>query len=128
MWEPSSPSPVTPLTDTIVVFDRMRESLRNKRGKVIDVMNIAINATLSRTILTSVTTFVAVLVLWIFGGAALKEFSFAIMIGVVVGTYSSIFIAAPVVYIWSKARGTNLRKELLDADLDMSMQISEPAE
>ena len=106
----------------------MRESLRNKRGKVIDVMNIAINATLSRTILTSVTTFVAVLVLWIFGGAALKEFSFAIMIGVVVGTYSSIFIAAPVVYIWSKARGTNLRKELLDADLDMSRQISEPAE
>tara|TARA_B110000914_G_scaffold171066_1_gene151759 strand:+ start:578 stop:2989 length:2412 start_codon:yes stop_codon:yes gene_type:complete len=116
------------INDTIVVFDRMRESLRNKRGKVIDVMNIAINATLSRTILTSVTTFVAVLVLWIFGGAALKEFSFAIMIGVVVGTYSSIFIAAPVVYIWSKARGTNLRKELLDADLDMSMQISEPAE
>jgi SecD/SecF fusion protein len=50
------------------------------------------------------------------------------MIGVVVGTYSSIFIAAPVVYIWSKARGTNLRKELLDADLDMSRQISEPAE
>lgn len=116
------------INDTIVVFDRMRESLRNKRGKVIDVMNIAINATLSRTILTSVTTFVAVLVLWIFGGAALKEFSFAIMIGVVVGTYSSIFIAAPVVYIWSKARGTNLRKELLDADLDMSRQISEPAE
>jgi SecD/SecF fusion protein len=74
------------INDTIVVFDRMRESLRNKRGKVIDVMNIAINATLSRTILTSVTTFVAVLVLWIFGGAALKEFSFAIMIGVVVGT------------------------------------------
>ncbi|MCX8238497.1 MAG: protein translocase subunit SecD [Akkermansiaceae bacterium] len=116
------------INDTIVVFDRMRESLRNKRGNVIDVMNIAINATLSRTILTSVTTFVAVLVLWIFGGAALKDFSFAIMIGVVVGTYSSIFIAAPVVYIWSKARGTNLRKELLDADLDMSMQISEPAE
>lgn len=116
------------INDTIVVFDRMRESLRNKRGKVIDVMNIAINATLSRTILTSVTTFVAVLVLWIFGGAALKDFSFAIMIGVVVGTYSSIFIAAPVVYIWSKARGTNLRKELLDADLDMSRQISEPAE
>ncbi|MGY8659064.1 MAG: protein translocase subunit SecD [Verrucomicrobiales bacterium] len=116
------------INDTIVVFDRMRESLRNKRGNVIDVMNIAINATLSRTILTSVTTFVAVLVLWIFGGAALKDFSFAIMIGVVVGTYSSIFIAAPVVYIWSKARGTNLRKELLDADLDMSRQISEPAE
>jgi len=118
------------INDTIVVFDRMRESLRNKRGDVIDVMNAAINATLSRTILTSVTTFVAVLVLFIFGGAALKDFSFAIMIGVVVGTYSSIFIAAPVVYIWSKARGTNLRKELLDADLDMAtmLQDKKPAE
>ncbi len=116
------------INDTIVVFDRMRESLRSKRGNVIDVMNIAINATLSRTILTSVTTFVAVLVLWIFGGAALKDFSFAIMIGVIIGTYSSIFIAAPVVYIWSKARGTNLRKELLDADLDMSTHIAKPTE
>lgn len=115
------------INDTIVVFDRMREALRSKRGEVIDVMNAAINATLSRTILTSATTFVAVLVLWIFGGAALKDFSFAIMIGVVIGTYSSIFIAAPVVYLWSKARGTNLRKELLDADLDMSTQISEPS-
>ncbi len=118
------------INDTIVVFDRMREALRSKRGEVIDVMNAAINATLSRTILTSVTTFVAVLVLYIFGGAALKDFSFAIMIGVVVGTYSSIFIAAPVVYLWSKARGTNLRKELLDADLDMStmLQDKKPAE
>jgi SecD/SecF fusion protein len=115
------------INDTIVVFDRMMETLRSKRGDVAQVMNLAINATLSRTILTSVTTFVAVLVLWIFGGAALKDFSFAIMIGVVVGTYSSIFIAAPVVYIWSKSRGTNLRKELLDASLDMSTEVVEPA-
>ena len=114
------------INDTIVVFDRLRETLRSKRGDVANVMNFAINATLSRTILTSVTTFVAVLVLWIFGGSALKDFSFAIMIGVVVGTYSSIFIAAPVVYLWSKARGTNLRSELLDANLDMSTGI-EPA-
>ncbi len=115
------------INDTIVVFDRMRETLRSKRGDVSDVMNLAINATLSRTILTSVTTFVAVFVLWIFGGAALKDFSFAIMIGVIIGTYSSIFIAAPVVYIWSKSRGTNLRKELLDASLDMSTEVVEPA-
>ena len=98
----------------------MRETLRGKRGNLIDVMNTAINATLSRTILTSVTTFVAVFVLWIFGGSALKDFSFAMMIGVVIGTYSSIFIAAPVVYIWSKFRGTDLRAELLDAEFDMS--------
>jgi len=106
------------INDTIVVFDRVRETLRSKRGSVLDVMNLAINATLSRTILTSVTTFMAVLVLYIFGGAALKDFSFAIMIGVVVGTYSSIFVASPVVMLWSRARGTNLRRELLDANLE----------
>ena len=114
------------INDTIVVFDRMRESLRSKRGDVAQVMNLAINATLSRTILTSVTTFMAVLVLWIFGGSALKDFSFAIMIGVVIGTYSSIFIAAPVVYIWSK-KGSKLRQELLDASLDMPTDLAEPA-
>ena len=114
------------INDTIVVFDRMRESLRSKRGDVAQVMNLAINATLSRTILTSVTTFVAVLVLWVFGGSALKDFSFAIMIGVVIGTYSSIFIAAPVVYIWSK-KGSKLRQELIDASLDISTEIAEPA-
>ena len=113
------------INDTIVVFDRMRESLRSKRGDVAQVMNLAINATLSRTILTSVTTFVAVLVLWIFGGSALKDFSFAIMIGVVVGTYSSIFIAAPVVYIWSK-KGSKLRQELIDASLDLPNDVGEP--
>lgn len=106
------------INDTIVVFDRIRETLRTKRGDVQDLMNLAINATLSRTVLTSVTTFVAVLVLYIFGGSALKDFSFAIMIGVVVGTYSSIFIAAPVVYLWSEKRGSNLRRELLDANLE----------
>jgi len=61
---------------------------------------------------------VAVLVLYIFGGAALQDFSYTIMIGVIVGTYSSIFIASPIVYIWSKVRGANLRRELLDANLE----------
>lgn len=106
------------INDTIVVFDRIREDLRSRRGDVQEVMNHAINATLSRTVLTSLTTFVAVLVLYIFGGAALQDFSFTIMIGVVVGTYSSIFIASPIVYIWSKMRGANLRRELLDANLE----------
>ena len=106
------------INDTIVVFDRIREDLRSRRGDVQDVMNHAINATLSRTVLTSVTTFVAVLVLYIYGGSALKDFSFTIMIGVIVGTYSSIFIASPIVYIWSKMRGANLRRELLDANLE----------
>jgi len=106
------------INDTIVVFDRIREDLKTKRGDVKDVMNTAINSTLSRTVLTSMTTFVAVLVLFIYGGAALKDFSFTIMIGVVVGTYSSIFIASPIVYVWTKMRGANLRRELLDANLE----------
>ena len=106
------------INDTIVVFDRIRETLRTKRGEVDSVMNLAINATLARTILTSLTTFMAVLVLYIFGGASLKAFSFAIMIGVIVGTYSSIFVASPIVLIWSRIRGTNLRRELLDANLE----------
>lgn len=106
------------INDTIVVFDRIRENLKTKRGDVKDVMNGAISSTLSRTVLTSVTTFVAVLVLFIYGGAALKDFSLTIMIGVIVGTYSSIFIASPIVYIFSKMRGINLRRELLDANLE----------
>ena len=106
------------INDTIVVFDRIRESLKMKRGEVEEVMNIAINATLSRTILTSATTFITVLVLFIFGGPALKSFSLAIMVGVVVGTYSSIFVASPIVLIWSRKRGVNLRRELLDANLE----------
>lgn len=106
------------INDTIVVFDRIRETLRMKRGNVEDIMNIAINSTLSRTLLTSVTTFMAVLVLYLFGGPALKDFSFAIMIGVVVGTYSSIFVASPIVLLWSQKRGSNLRRELLDANLE----------
>ncbi len=106
------------INDTIVVFDRIREQLQLRSGDIKDIMNEAINATLSRTILTSVTTFVAVLVLFIFGGAAMRDFALAMMIGVIVGTYSSIFVAAPVVAWWSKKRGTNLRAEVIDAQLE----------
>ncbi|MGJ8677113.1 MAG: protein translocase subunit SecD [Akkermansiaceae bacterium] len=111
------------INDTIVVFDRIREDLKIKRGDVKVVMNQAINTTLSRTVITSVTTFVAVFVLYIFGGSALKDFSFTIMIGVLVGTYSSIFIASPIVYVWSKLRGTNLRKELFDAEEQLDANL-----
>ena len=106
------------INDTIVVFDRIREQLQLRSGDIRDIMNEAINATLSRTILTSVTTFVAVLVLFIFGGAAMRDFALAMMIGVVVGTYSSIFVAAPMVAWWAKKRGTNLRAEVIDAQLE----------
>ncbi len=110
------------INDTIVVFDRIRENLKTKRGKVKDIMNDAISTTLSRTVLTSVTTLVSVILLFFLGGPALKDFALAIIVGVLVGTYSSIFVASPIVYLWSKFRGTNLRRELLDADL--SQQVS----
>lgn len=106
------------INDTIIVFDRIREQLQMRGGKITDIMNEAINATLSRTILTSSTTFASVVVLAIFGGAAMREFSIAMIIGILIGTYSSIFIAAPVVAWWAKKRGTNLRTEVLDANLD----------
>jgi SecD/SecF fusion protein len=106
------------INDTIVVFDRIREQLQLRGGDIKDIMNEAINATLSRTILTSTTTFASVLVLAIFGGSAMREFSIAMMIGVLIGTYSSIFIATPVVAWWSQKRGTNLRAEVLDANLE----------
>jgi SecD/SecF fusion protein len=104
------------INDTIVVFDRIREGLRTKRGDVKDIMNQAINTTLSRTLLTSLTTLLTVGCLFLFGGKALNDFSFAVIIGVLVGTYSSIFVASPIVFWWSKRSKTNLRREVLDAD------------
>jgi SecD/SecF fusion protein len=84
------------INDTVVVFDRVREYLvRFTKGNLSDVFNDAINSTLSRTLMTSVTTLLVVAILFVFGGDALRGFSFALLIGVVVGTYSSIFIATP---------------------------------
>ena len=84
------------MNDTVVVYDRVRENLRKYRKKeMIDLLNISINETLSRTIMTSVTTLLALLSLYIFGGSVIKGFTFAMIWGVLVGTYSSIFIAAP---------------------------------
>jgi SecD/SecF fusion protein len=105
------------INDTIVIFDRIRESLRSGEGDVKDLMNEAINATLSRTILTSLTTIVTVAIIAIFGGAALKDFAMMILIGLVIGTYSSIFIASPVVLWWSQRKGGSLRKEILHTSL-----------
>ena len=104
------------INDTIVVFDRIRENLRTKRGDIRSVMNLAINTTLSRTVLTSVTTLLTLLALFLAGGPALKDFSFAVIIGILIGTYSSIFVASPIVYWWSKMRGTDLRHEVLEAE------------
>jgi SecD/SecF fusion protein len=101
------------LNDTIVVFDRIREDMKLYRGRdmsLAEIMSISINQTLSRTLLTSLTTLFVVTVLFIFGGEAIRDFAFALICGVIVGTYSSIFVASPSVYyidLWEKARNKN---------------------
>lgn len=99
------------LNDTIVVFDRIRENLRILRGKgyqYIDLMNMAINSTLSRTTLTALTTLFSVVVLYFLGGPAINDFALVLILGIVVGTYSSIFIASPVVYYWQRYQGKHI--------------------
>lgn len=91
------------LNDTIVIYDRIRENLKKLRQiSLAEIMNQSINETLSRTVITSLTLFVTILVLFIFGGPVLRGFSFAMLVGVMTGTYSSVFIAAPVVLEWSE--------------------------
>jgi len=101
------------MNDTIVIFDRVRENLRlMKREPYPEIVNKSINQTLSRTILTSGLTFLTVLVLYLTGGEVLRAFSFAMVIGVMVGTYSSFGIAAPIVVAWNKyygGKGTTVR-------------------
>ena len=94
------------MNDTIVIFDRIRENNRLlRRESFADVVNKSINQTLSRTILTSGLTFLTVLVLFLMGGQVLRAFSFALVVGIVVGTYSSFGIAAPLVVAWNNWRG-----------------------
>ena len=89
------------LNDTIVVFDRVRENLRLKRSlEITDLVNTSINQTLGRTIITSGTTLLVVLAIFIFGGSVIHDFAFALIVGVVIGTYSSIFVASPVLISW----------------------------
>ncbi|MFZ0785900.1 MAG: protein translocase subunit SecF [Candidatus Acidiferrales bacterium] len=94
------------MNDTIVIFDRVRENLRlMRRESFTEIVNKSINQTLSRTILTSGLTFLTVLVLYVTGGEVLRAFAFAMVVGVVVGTYSSFGIAAPIVVAWNKYHG-----------------------
>jgi SecD/SecF fusion protein len=106
------------INDTIVVYDRIREGLASsKRGSIEQIMNDSINQTLSRTILTSTVTLIPILCLFFFGGSVLRDFALAIIVGVVVGTYSSIFIASPIVLWWTRARGggaSSLRREVTE--------------
>ena len=91
------------LNDTIVVFDRIREDvIKHARESLDSIVNISLNSTLGRTIVTSLTTFVVVLSLFLFGGEVIKNFAFALIVGVFVGTYSSIYVASPVMMYFEK--------------------------
>jgi preprotein translocase subunit SecF len=93
------------LNDTIVVYDRIRENGRKmRREPFATIINSSINETLSRTFLTSVTTLIVVVILFIFGGGVIHNFAFALMVGVLVGTYSSIFVASPIILTWQQRK------------------------
>jgi preprotein translocase subunit SecF len=104
------------MNDTIVVFDRIRENLRlSRREALTDVVNRSINQTLSRTVLTSGLTFLTVLALYLFGGAVLRGFSFALVVGILIGTYSSIAVAAPMLVAYQDWRASKGKVRTLPA-------------
>ncbi len=100
------------MNDTVVIFDRVRENLKKYSDiKIFDLTNISINETLSRTIITSATTLLALLSIFIFGGEILKGFSFAMILGVIIGTYSSIYIANPILVMLNVSQKTIIKEE-----------------
>ena len=100
------------MNDTVVIFDRIRENLRKVSDiKIYELSNISINETLSRTIITSATTLLALISIFVFGGEILKGFSFAMILGVIVGTYSSIYIANPILIRLNVSQKTILKEE-----------------
>jgi SecD/SecF fusion protein len=91
------------INDTIVVFDRIREELRvNPNGTLRDIINLATNRVFNRSILTSLTTFLAALALYLFGGGVINDLAFTFLVGIITGTGSSIYIASPIFYWWHK--------------------------
>jgi preprotein translocase SecF subunit len=99
------------LNDTVIVYDRIRENLRKyKKMPMAEVINISINDTLSRTIMTSVTTLLALTALYVLGGPGLEGFAFAMIWGVIVGTYSSIFVASPLLLVLKLKRGARIEQ------------------
>jgi preprotein translocase SecF subunit len=99
------------LNDTIVIYDRIRENRRKLYGKsFVDIVNTSLNDSLSRTLVTSLTTLLVVLCIFIFGGEVIKDFAFALMVGVIVGTYSSLYVASPLVVEWQVHSDARRRK------------------
>ena len=101
------------MNDTVVIFDRIRENLKKySKITISEISNISTNETLSRTLITSVTTLLALLSIYLFGGAILKGFSFAMIVGVIVGTYSSIFVATPILNYTNVSQKTILKEDI----------------
>jgi len=99
------------LNDTIVIFDRIRENLKiDRKASIFDIINKSVNQSLSRTLNTSFTTFIPVFIMFLFGGSVLRGFALALLIGVIVGTYSSMYIANPIVYAWTLKAGVKRSK------------------
>jgi SecD/SecF fusion protein len=111
------------INDTIVIFDRIREDLKlGVRGSFKDLINQALNQTLSRTIITSGTVFIATISLFIFGGGAINDFAFTFLVGIITGTYSSIYIASALVLWWHKGE-----RPRAAAPIMMDQQSANPA-
>jgi len=99
------------LNDTIVIFDRIRENLKlERRRSIFEIINLSVNQSLSRTLNTSITTFIPVIILFLFGGSVLRGFSLALLVGVIVGTYSSMYIANPILYVWTKKKAHSTKR------------------
>jgi len=100
------------MNDTVVVFDRLRENLKKyKRMSLADVIDVSTNETLSRTMITSLTAFLSAIALWLFGGETLRGFAIAMTFGIIIGTYSSIYVAAPAILLWHSRRGRGPNQE-----------------
>ncbi|MBD3367086.1 MAG: protein translocase subunit SecF [Candidatus Eisenbacteria bacterium] len=100
------------LNDTIVIYDRIREDKRKLYGRsFVEIVNTSLNESLSRTLVTSLTTLLVVLCLFIFGGEVIRDFAFALMVGVIIGTYSSIYVASPLVVEWQIAQDARRRRK-----------------
>jgi len=100
------------INDTIVIFDRIREnSKKNIKMPLMDVINTSVNQTLSRTILTSLTVLIVLLVLFFFGGAVIHDFTFTLLVGTIAGVYSTVFIASPIVLLFERIKPTGLKRK-----------------
>jgi preprotein translocase SecF subunit len=113
------------INDTIVIFDRIREDLKlGIRGTFAELMNKALNQTLSRTIITSGTVFISTLSLYLFGGAGIHDFAFTFLVGIITGTYSSIYIASALVLWWHKGERPKMGTEVTtDTHVDVQAHV-----